>query len=162
VGVSWWSIYNLRRAEVDCRKLWASNTLAQWHDQQLVLLFTGYLNGIKIPKIFNITTLWTKFFSIIFACSAGLPVGSQGVRGFFFFFFVELSSFSFFFFPEPEPPIYRCDSTLHSSTHRCSSSLQFILSVCLAFRQPLIHMGAAFSSGVGQGRSKTLKLGLPR
>lgn len=38
----------------------------------------GYLNGVNLPKIFNVRTLVVKFTSCVLAISSGLPVGPEG------------------------------------------------------------------------------------
>jgi chloride channel 7 len=38
----------------------------------------AYLNGIEVPKVFNLRTVAVKFFSVICAVSSGIPVSSQG------------------------------------------------------------------------------------
>eukprot|EP00667_Euglena_gracilis_P002124 EG_transcript_2122 len=38
----------------------------------------GYLNGVLLPRIFNIKTLLVKVFSVIMAVSSGMPVGPEG------------------------------------------------------------------------------------
>lgn len=38
----------------------------------------GFLNGASLRKIFNIRTLFVKFFSCILSVSSGLPVGPEG------------------------------------------------------------------------------------
>lgn len=37
----------------------------------------GYLNGVLLPRIFNIKTLLVKVFSVIMAVSSGMPVGPE-------------------------------------------------------------------------------------
>ena len=38
----------------------------------------AYLNGIMVPKVFNVFTLVVKFFSCALAVASGLPVGPEG------------------------------------------------------------------------------------
>ena len=38
----------------------------------------GYLNGIRIPRVFNLRTLVAKFVSGTLCCSSSLPVGPEG------------------------------------------------------------------------------------
>ena len=38
----------------------------------------AYLNGVLMPKVFNVRTLIVKLWSCIFAVSSGLPVGPEG------------------------------------------------------------------------------------
>eukprot|EP01063_Lacrimia_lanifica_P018068 TRINITY_DN25024_c0_g1_i1.p1 TRINITY_DN25024_c0_g1~~TRINITY_DN25024_c0_g1_i1.p1 ORF type:complete len:904 (+),score=328.67 TRINITY_DN25024_c0_g1_i1:42-2753(+) len=38
----------------------------------------GYLNGVSVPKVFNVKTFAAKFFSCVLAVSSGLPVGPEG------------------------------------------------------------------------------------
>jgi chloride channel 7 len=37
-----------------------------------------FLNGINIPRIVRMKTLFCKVVGIIFSCSAGLPLGKEG------------------------------------------------------------------------------------
>lgn len=37
-----------------------------------------YLNGLSIPRLLEMKTLICKAIGIIFACSAGLPLGKEG------------------------------------------------------------------------------------
>lgn len=38
----------------------------------------AFLNGVRIPRIFNIRTLVIKFLSAVCAVASGLPVGPEG------------------------------------------------------------------------------------
>eukprot|EP01006_Ploeotia_vitrea_P028926 TRINITY_DN61566_c0_g1_i1.p1 TRINITY_DN61566_c0_g1~~TRINITY_DN61566_c0_g1_i1.p1 ORF type:complete len:833 (+),score=97.13 TRINITY_DN61566_c0_g1_i1:245-2500(+) len=38
----------------------------------------GYLNGVALPKVFNVRTLVIKFFSCLCSVGSGLPVGPEG------------------------------------------------------------------------------------
>lgn len=45
---------------------------------QLIPQVISFLNGVKVPKIFNIKTLVVKFISTICSTASGLPVGPEG------------------------------------------------------------------------------------
>jgi chloride channel 7 len=38
----------------------------------------AFLNGVHLPKVFNINTLLVKFLSCALAVGSGLPVGPEG------------------------------------------------------------------------------------
>jgi len=38
----------------------------------------GYLNGVLLPRLFNLRTLAVKCFSVVMAVASGLPVGPEG------------------------------------------------------------------------------------
>jgi H+/Cl- antiporter ClcA len=37
-----------------------------------------YLNGLNVPGLIKMKTMWLKAIGIIFSCAAGLPIGKEG------------------------------------------------------------------------------------